>query len=73
MRKINLLALKNATLLFSVLQEPRRHRAISIGPRIAIENTVVGEERYYLRKGAVVAIANRAPHFDLRSLERDSG
>ncbi|KAF2121684.1 cytochrome P450 [Lophiotrema nucula] len=64
MRKINLRALKEAPLLFSVMQEALRHRATGTGPRMVMEDTMVGQEKYHLEKGAAVIIANHALHFD---------
>jgi cytochrome P450 len=63
-RRINLRALKQVSLLLSVLQESLRLRATGTGPRMVMEDTMVDHERYRLKRGAVVIIANRALHFN---------
>lgn len=64
MRRINMHALKNAPILFSVMQEALRYRATGTGPRMVMEDVVVGQENYRLKKGSAVIIANHALHFD---------
>jgi cytochrome P450 len=63
-RRINLGKLKDALILFSAQQEVLRFRATGSGLRMVMEDTVVRDDRFLLRKDSVVIIANRALHFD---------
>ncbi|KAF2655397.1 cytochrome P450 [Lophiostoma macrostomum CBS 122681] len=63
-RTIDFGRLKDAPLLFSVIYEAIRLRATGIGPRMILQDTVVGDEQYLLKKDSVLLIANRTLHFD---------
>lgn len=65
-KRIDLRRLKAATVLFSVVEEVSRYRAVGVGVRVVTEDTVVseGEQQYLLKKGGWVLIANRALHSD---------
>jgi cytochrome P450 len=62
--KINLRRLKDAPILFSVIQEALRHRAIGTGPRMVMDDTTIGSNQYHLKKKSVLIIANKALHLD---------
>lgn len=61
---INISKLRDAPIIFSVLQEALRHRATGTGPRLVMEDISVGDEGYLLKRGSLVIIANKALHFD---------
>ncbi|KAH8667574.1 cytochrome P450 [Tricladium varicosporioides] len=62
--KIDLGRLKEAPILFSVIQETLRLRATGSGPRMVMEDVRVGSQQYLLKKHSVVIIANKALHSD---------
>ncbi|QSZ32007.1 hypothetical protein DSL72_001576 [Monilinia vaccinii-corymbosi] len=62
--KISLMRLKDAPILFSTQQEALRFRATGSGPRMVMEDMVMGNDQYLLKKDSIVIIANRALHFD---------
>ncbi|TGO51343.1 hypothetical protein BCON_0163g00240 [Botryotinia convoluta] len=62
--KINLRRLKDAPILFSAQQETLRFRATGTQPRMVMEDMIVGNNQYLLRKDSMVIIANRALHYD---------
>ncbi|KAJ8063817.1 hypothetical protein OCU04_007676 [Sclerotinia nivalis] len=62
--KINLRRLKDAPILFSTQQEALRFRATGSRPRMAMEDMIVGDNQYLLKKDSIVIIAHRALHFD---------
>ncbi|KAI9643442.1 hypothetical protein NHQ30_008061 [Ciborinia camelliae] len=63
-RKISLRKLKDAPLLFSTQQEALRFRATGSGPRMVMEDMIIGNDQYLLKKDSILIIANRALHFD---------
>ncbi|KAF7928884.1 uncharacterized protein EAE97_009726 [Botrytis byssoidea] len=65
--KINLRRLKDAPILFSAQQETLRFRATGTQPRMVMEDMIVGDNEYLLRKDSMVIIANRALHYDKKT------
>ncbi|KAF7939898.1 uncharacterized protein EAE98_000025 [Botrytis deweyae] len=65
--KINLRRLKDAPILFSAQQETLRFRATGTQPRMVMEDMIVGDDEYLLRKDSMVIIANRALHYDKKT------
>lgn len=62
--RINLGLLQRLPILNSMLMETLRFRSTGIGPRMVLEDTFVGQDRYLLKKDSMVIIANRRLHFD---------
>ncbi|KAF5876518.1 putative cytochrome p450 protein [Botrytis fragariae] len=54
---------KDAPILFSAQQETLRFRATGTQPRMVMEDMIVGNNQYLLRKDSMVIIANRALHY----------
>ncbi|KAF7943272.1 hypothetical protein EAE96_011202 [Botrytis aclada] len=65
--KINLRRLKDAPILFSAQQETLRFRATGTQPRMVMEDMIIGDNEYLLRKDSMVIIANRALHYDKKA------
>ncbi|KAF1845152.1 cytochrome P450 [Cucurbitaria berberidis CBS 394.84] len=72
--RIDLRRLRTATILFSAVEEVSRYRATGIGVRLVTENIVVGDgdNRYYLKKGGWLIIANQALHSDKNVWGKDA-
>ncbi|APA14169.1 hypothetical protein sscle_12g089390 [Sclerotinia sclerotiorum 1980 UF-70] len=62
--KINLRRLKDAPILLYAQQEALRFRATVPGPRMVMEDMIVGDNQYLLKKGSIVIIASKALRFD---------
>ncbi|CAD6443018.1 f1d124c8-70e3-4456-accf-40de68c5b032 [Sclerotinia trifoliorum] len=71
--KINLRKLKDVSILFSAQQEALRFRATGSGPRMVMEDMIVGDNQYLLKKGSIVIIANKALHFDEKTWGENAG
>jgi hypothetical protein len=67
-RKINLHALKDAPLLFSTVQETLRYRVTGTGPRMVMQDTIIGQDSDRLKTDSVIMIANRALHFVMQQI-----
>jgi len=73
LHKINTRKLKEATMLFSLIEEVCRHRATGATAYSVIKDTSVrdGADTYLLKEGGVVIIANKAIHTDKRVWGKD--
>ncbi|TGO41786.1 hypothetical protein BHYA_0016g00240 [Botrytis hyacinthi] len=61
---IELRRLKDAPIIFSAQQETLRFRATGTQPRMVMEDMIVGDNQYLLKKNSMVIIANKALHHD---------
>lgn len=72
-KRIDLRKIKDAPIIFSVIQEAMRLRATGTGPRMVMEDINIGKENYLLKKDSVVIIANKALHYDKGAWGENSG
>lgn len=61
-KTINLRRLKDAPIVFSIMQEALRYRATGTGPRMIMEDVMIGDN--FLKKGSMAIIANKTLHFN---------
>ncbi|EMR81265.1 putative cytochrome p450 protein [Botrytis cinerea BcDW1] len=66
--KINLQKLIQLPILSSLILETLRFRSTGTGPRLVMEDTLIGkDQQYLLKKGSLLIIANKTLHFDKRA------